>query len=91
MPVSLKSGGSTNVALTLRDCPRWYDLEFRIHPSDTLRGDDSRFETVLVSDPIPVLLVEGRPRGRSFEAQTFLPPRLWILHLAPRMQASAQI
>ncbi|MFO1462136.1 MAG: BatA domain-containing protein, partial [Verrucomicrobiota bacterium] len=72
VPVSLKSGGSTNVALTLPGLPPgWHDLEFRIHPSDTLRGDDSRFETVLVSDPIPVLLVEGRPRGRSFEAQTF--------------------
>lgn len=71
-PVSLKPGSSTNVALSLSGLrPGWHDLEFRIHPSDTLPGDDSRFETVFVADPIPVLLVEGRPRGRSFEAQTF--------------------
>lgn len=68
----LKPGSSTNVALSLPGLPPgWHDLEYRIHPSDALSGDDSRFETVFIADPIPVLLVEGRPRGRSFEAQTF--------------------
>ncbi|MBL9175600.1 MAG: BatA and WFA domain-containing protein [Verrucomicrobiales bacterium] len=71
-PVSLKPGSSTHVALSLSGLrPGWHELEFRIHPADALSGDDSRFETVFVADPIPVLLVEGRPRGRSFEAQTF--------------------
>ena len=71
-PVALKPGGATNVALTLSGLsPGWHDLEYRIYPSDALPGDDSRFGTVFVADPIPVLLVEGRPRGRSFEAQTF--------------------
>ena len=70
--LALKAGATTNLDLSLpRLKPGWHSAEFRIRPGDSLAADDARFQTVFVPEPIRVLLVEGRPRTRSFEEQTF--------------------
>lgn len=70
--IALKAGAATNLDLALPVLkPGWHDVEFRIFPGDSLAADDARFQTVLIPEPVRVLLVEGRPRARSFEEQTF--------------------
>lgn len=70
--LALKAGATTNLDLSLPSLkPGWHEVQFRIQPEDSLTVDDVRFQTVFVPEPVRVLLVEGRPRPRSFEEQTF--------------------
>ncbi len=68
----LKAGASTNLDLKLpNQKPGWHNAEFRVRAKDSLVADNSRFQTFFVPEPVSVLLVEGRPKPRSFEEQTF--------------------
>jgi hypothetical protein len=70
--VPLKAGATTNLDLRLPALkPGWHQAEFRVRAQDSLAADDRRFQSVFVPQPVSVLLVEGRPRPRSFEEQTF--------------------
>lgn len=70
--VPLKAGATTNLDLRLPTlAPGWHQAEFRLRARDSLAADDRRFQSVFVPQPVSVLLVEGRPRPRSFEEQTF--------------------
>lgn len=68
----LKAGTSTNLDLRLpNQKPGWHTAEFRLRTKDSLVADNRRFQTFFVPEPVSVLLVEGRPKPRSFEEQTF--------------------
>lgn len=70
--VPLKAGATTNLDLRLPTLkPGWHQAEFRLRAKDSLAADDRRFQAVFVPQPVRVLLVENRPRARSFEEQTF--------------------
>ncbi len=70
--VPLKAGATTNLDLRLPALkPGWHQAEFRLRAQDSLAADDRRFQAVFVPPPVSVLLVENRPRARSFATQTF--------------------
>lgn len=72
--VTLGSGATAPVEFNATGLkPGWHTLEFRIRPrgSDALAGDNVRYQTIFVPEPLRVLSVEERGGRRSFEAETF--------------------